>query len=60
MSDVRDPFDHHPELRGKIKDPLESFFRTFRFETVLKEHPELEWVRPYLYTDDVQIGRAHV
>lgn len=24
-----DPFRHHPELRGLIKDPSQSFFRTF-------------------------------
>jgi hypothetical protein len=24
-----DPFAHHPEQRGKIADPLTSFFRTF-------------------------------
>jgi len=25
-----DPFEHHPELRDKIADPLRSFFRGFR------------------------------
>lgn len=25
-----DPFTHHPGLRGRITDPLTSFFRTFR------------------------------
>lgn len=25
-----DPFAHHPELRGKIEDPLHSFFRSFQ------------------------------
>lgn len=30
MSVADDPFLHHPMLRGKISDPLKSFFRTFR------------------------------
>jgi len=28
MTSVPDPFSHHPELRGKIADPLQSFMRT--------------------------------
>jgi len=28
MSQVTDPFVHHPELRGKITDPLQSFMRS--------------------------------
>ena len=35
-----DPFEHHPELRGKITDPYESFFRTFKpsdFDARMKE-----------------------
>ncbi len=29
MTTGTDPFRHHPELRGRIADPLGSFFRTF-------------------------------
>ena len=29
MPPFADPFAHHPELRGKIVDPLQSSFRTF-------------------------------
>ena len=29
MNLLVDPFFYHPELRGKISDPLKSFFRTF-------------------------------
>jgi len=52
MTDEQDPFHKHPELRNKIADPLSSFFRTFRVETVLEKHPELEWVGEFLHTDD--------
>ncbi|WP_121065564.1 gamma-glutamylcyclotransferase [Chachezhania antarctica] len=34
-----DPFQHHPELRALIHDPLESYFRTFEpseFDEVMK------------------------
>ncbi|WP_136658687.1 gamma-glutamylcyclotransferase [Nitratireductor sp. XY-223] len=30
MSADKDPFAHHPELRGKIIDPQHSFFRNFK------------------------------
>ena len=30
MSADHDPFAHHPELRGKITDPKDSFFRNFK------------------------------
>lgn len=29
MPDTTDPFRHHPELRGLVTDPAQSFFRTF-------------------------------
>lgn len=48
----QDPFHHHPELRGKITDPMESFFRTFRVESVLEQHPEMAWISAHLYSDD--------
>jgi len=41
MSAAPDPFSHHPELRGRISDPLQSFFRTLdpaALETQLEEH----------------------
>jgi len=52
MNQEHDPFHHHPELRDKITDPLSSFFRTFRVESVLAKHPELEWVVEFLHSDD--------
>lgn len=52
MDDMQlsDAFAHHPELRGKIADPLTSYFRTFSVDSVLKHNPQLEesirgWVR---------------
>lgn len=52
MNNAQDPFQYHPELRDKITDPLTSFFRTFRTETILEKHPELEWVGEFLHSDD--------
>lgn len=52
MKHAQDPFHYHPELRDKITDPQSSFFRTFRIETILEKHPELEWVGEFLHTDD--------
>jgi glutathione-specific gamma-glutamylcyclotransferase len=44
-----DAFAHHPELRGKIADPLTSYFRTFSVEKILTQNPHLagtlDWVR---------------
>jgi cation transport protein ChaC len=48
----QDPFHYHPELRDKIADPLSSFFRTFRVESVLEKHPELDWIGEFLHSDD--------
>jgi len=52
MKPEQDPFRHHPELRGKITDPLTSFFRTFRVESILAQHPEMEWIGEFLHTDE--------
>ena len=37
---MTDPFRHHPELRGQITDPEESFFRTFTLEWALQKYEE--------------------
>ncbi len=50
MTSTQDPFLRHPELRGKIIDPMTSFFRDFRIERVLEKYPEMEWARPLLHT----------
>lgn len=52
MSSEPDPFLHHPELRDKVTDPITSFFRTFRIESVLAQHPELSWVAEIIHSDD--------
>ena len=54
MNREHDPFHHHPELSDKITDPLTSFFRTFRIESVLEKHPELEWVGEFLHSDETR------
>jgi glutathione-specific gamma-glutamylcyclotransferase len=52
-------FAHHPELRGKIADPLTSYFRTFSVEKILRQNPQLagnlDWVRS---DDDRERTRA--
>ena len=54
MNREHDPFHHHPELSDKITDPLTSFFRTFRIESVLEKYPELEWVGEFLHSDETR------
>ena len=51
MHSPPDPFHLHPGLRDKIKDPAQSFFRTFRLENFLEEHPELAWVAEFMHSD---------
>ena len=50
MRITNDPFVHHPGLRGKIVDPETSRFRTFDADELLRQRPELEWIRPFLNT----------
>lgn len=52
MNSKVDPFAHHPELREKIADPLQSFFRDFNALEVFKKWPELHWVIEKLYTEE--------
>ncbi len=51
---ANDPFSHHPELRDKIRDPAESFFRKFDVAAVFAGKPELRWVVDLLHTDAVR------
>ncbi len=46
-----DPYVHHPELRGKIADPLTSFFRTFGRKSLLEKHPNPEVLKDFLRSD---------
>lgn len=50
MNDAIDPFSHHPELRGQIADPLQSFFRTFTTEALAARMRQmglpLDWWHP--------------
>ena len=54
MNEKPDPFAHHPELRGKIIDPLQSFFRTFNAEEFMKHKPELAEMAMQLHSDAVR------
>ncbi len=47
-----DPYAHHPELRGKIADPLKSFFRTFSIDTLIQQFPQMEVHRNWAFPDD--------
>ncbi len=51
MSLAPDPFSFHPELRGKITDPFESFFRTFNAFEVAAEMPDPSLLLDMLHTD---------
>lgn len=51
MNSDNDPFAHHPELRDKITDPLNSFFRDFDAFEAFKQWPELHWVMEKLHTE---------
>ena len=60
MNVAADPFSHHPELRGKISDPLNSFFRTFSIEklaALMKKHGlSAEW---WHSDEEREASRAH-
>lgn len=51
MNFATNAFEFHPELREKIADSMTSFFRTFRVEAILEQHPELAWVKELVHTD---------
>ncbi len=56
-----DPFAHHPELRGKIADPLGSFRRSFNVETLIKPQPRTQGPQGWAYRDDVhEADRARI
>lgn len=54
MSQANDPFAHHPELRAKITDPLQSFFRNVDIKDIFRDNPELNWVLDELHTDEIR------
>jgi glutathione-specific gamma-glutamylcyclotransferase len=51
-----DPYAHHPELRGKIADPLTSFFRTLTVESIIAQHPQMQTLRKWAYSDTTREG----
>lgn len=54
MSQLLDPFLHHPNLRDKISDPLNSFFRTFDIHEFIKERPEAGLTLNDVYSKEVR------
>jgi cation transport protein ChaC len=52
MSTDSDPFSHHPELRGEINDPLQSFFRTFTIEKLTEQLRERGLPLDWWHTDE--------
>ena len=54
-----DAFAHHPELRGKIADPLTSFFRTFGRKSLLENHPNPEVLKDFLRSDIDREANRH-
>lgn len=53
------PFADHPELRGKIADPLTSLFRNFGPKSLLEKHPNPEILKDFLRSDkDREATRA--
>ncbi|WP_193177175.1 gamma-glutamylcyclotransferase [Oricola nitratireducens] len=52
MPPVADPFAHHPELRGKIVDPLQSSFRTFTTARLAKIIEEQGLPGGWWYSDE--------
>lgn len=51
MPDPIDPFVRHPELRDRIADPLVSFMRDLRVETLVERFPQLEALRDWVHSD---------
>lgn len=46
-----DPFSYHPELRGKISDPLNSYFRTFTTEKMAAEMKARGFLAEWWHSD---------
>jgi cation transport protein ChaC len=51
MTDMLDPFVHHPELRDRIACSESSFFRDFNLDDLIKQRPEMEQFRHWAHTD---------
>ncbi len=48
----QDPFAHHPELRGEIADPMQSFMRSFSTETLAAKMREIGQPVNWWYPDE--------
>ena len=54
MSEINDPFIHHPELRGKIADPLASRFRRFDLSLLDAEMQAAGVPAPWRLSDEAR------
>ncbi|MBL4759124.1 MAG: gamma-glutamylcyclotransferase [Rhizobiales bacterium] len=52
MNTTSDPFSHHPELREKIADPLQSFSRTLTTKFIAEKTRELGLTPNWWYSDN--------
>ena len=52
MGGYPDPFSHHPELRGKIVDPRQSFLRSFTIADLSAKMTELGLPLDWWHTDE--------
>ncbi len=59
MASPADPFIHHPELRDRIIEPTQSFFRDFNARMVFQGYPELHWVLDLMYSDSEREALRH-
>jgi glutathione-specific gamma-glutamylcyclotransferase len=51
LSQQPDPFAAHPELRDRIVDPAQSFFRDFSLAKILAQFPQLAAAQTWAHSD---------
>lgn len=59
MVQAPDPFAHQPELRDRITDPLQSFFRTFKIENMVDTLVERNLPIGWWHSDAVREATRH-
>lgn len=51
LSEQPDPFAAHPDLRDRIVDPAQSFFRDFSLAKILAQFPQLAGAEAWAHSD---------
>ena len=59
MSNLIDPYAHHPNLRGKIRDPETSFFRNFKPSDLDERMAALGAPKHWRLTDEAREAARH-